>query len=98
MDESEAKKHARARKARLRATRELADAQIVLNERDVARMLPTPDAPVKPEARVVKPQRFSAAATKPQPARLPESDPNALPDEFVNNVMAMKAIRDRTRL
>lgn len=99
MDEAGARKHARALKQERRATRELAEAQVVLNERDVTRLMPGASAAVKPEARVIQPQRFRRdAVVRAAPRGLPERDPNALPDDLVNNVLAMTAARNRSRL
>ncbi len=98
MDVGEAKKHARAKSQKNRATREMAEAQVVLNERDVARLMPDAPASTKPEARVIQPQRFRPDAPVRAQRGLPERDSNALPDELVNNVLAMTAARNRNRL
>lgn len=96
-DRDAAKTTARALATKRRATRELIAAEGILDAADLARRLPAVAASPTPEARVIRPHRFDGSAALAEPRGLAEHDPNALPDDLVNNVLAMTAARNRSR-
>jgi len=98
-DRDAARQTARATAAKRRATRDLIEAEGILDAGRIAReQAKVPAAPV-PVSKVIRPHRFDGtAAVKVEPRGLADTDPNALPENLAGNVLAYAAAKNRSRL